>query len=79
MQTWSLKHWTAREALLIKKKQNNIHHPPDVFTTEPCSEKQPDIFQEPHLGNADLNTIFTPPDKTSYRNINRGRNVSENL
>ena len=42
-----------------------------------CFEKQADIFQEPHLGNADLNKIFTSPDKTSHQNINRGRNVSE--
>ena len=29
------------------------------------------------MGNADPYEIFTSPDKTSYQNINRGRNVSE--
>ena len=42
-----------------------------------CFEKQLDILQEPHLGNADLNKFFTSPDQVSNQNISRERNISE--
>lgn len=42
-----------------------------------CFEKQVDILQECHLGNADLNKLFTSPDQESNKNISTERDVSE--